>query len=178
MHATWFAAPVEDGRNSLVPSRILVVCTGNICRSPSAEGVFRAMATTRGLNGAITFDSAGTSDWHVGEPPTDLAVIEAARRGYALGDLRARQLGQADLTRFDLILGMDSGHIAKLHRMAQGAGSGDVAEIALFLAATGEPERDVPDPYGLGEAAYRHSLDLIEHGCAAWLDRLVEEGRA
>lgn len=170
--------PLKDRRSVLVPLRILVVCTGNICRSPSAEGVFRAMAAARGLSGAIAFDSAGTSDWHVGEPPTDLAVIEAARRGYALDDLRARQFEDADLTRFDLILGMDSGHIAKLHRIGERVGLGAGAEIALFLAATNAPERDVPDPYGLGEAAYRRSLDLIEQGCAAWLDRLVEEGRA
>ena len=161
-----------------MPLRILVVCTGNICRSPSAEGVFRGMAAARGMGGAIAFESAGTSDWHVGEPRTDLAVIEAARRGHDLSDLRARQVDPADLDRFDLILGMDAGHVAKLGRMADAASPGGRAEIALFLAATAEPHRDVPDPYGLGEAAYRHSLDLIEEGCAAWLDRLRNEGRA
>lgn len=158
------------------PFTILMVCTGNICRSPSAEGVMRAMAAARGVGEALRIDSAGTSGWHIGEPPDPPAVQAAAARGYDLTPLRARQVASADFRRFDLILAMDHGHYAKLERLR---GPDAVAELALFMDAVERSDlpREVFDPYGRGPAAFGQCLDLIEAGAAAWLDRLAREGR-
>lgn len=158
------------------PFTILMVCTGNICRSPSAEGVMRAMAAARGVGDVLHIDSAGTSDWHVGEPPDPPAVQAAAARGYDLTPLRARQVASADFRRFDLILAMDHGHYAKLTRL-RGPDAG--AELALFMAAVERSDlpQEVFDPYGMGPGAFGQCLDMIEAGAAAWLDRLAREGR-
>ena len=97
---------------------VLFVCTGNICRSPTAEGVFRSMARRAGLDSAFTVDSAGTYAGHAGEPPSRLAVEAAARRGYDISGLRARPLVAADIARFDHVLAMDRSHMAELRRLA------------------------------------------------------------
>ena len=158
------------------PFSILLVCTGNICRSPSAEAVMRAMAEARGLGEAVRIDSAGTSNWHIGEPPDPPAVRAAAGRGYDLTPLRARQVVSADFLRFDLILAMDHGHYAKLERLREADAP---AQLALYMAARERPDlpEEVFDPYGMGPAAFGRCLDLIEAGAASWLDRLVAEGR-
>lgn len=158
------------------PFRILMVCTGNICRSPSAEGVMRAMAEARGLQASLEIDSAGTSNWHVGEPPDPPAIKAASRRGYDLSTLRARQASASDFARFDLILAMDRGHFAKMDRL-RGAGPG--AALSLFMAAVDDADvpEEVFDPYGMGPDAFDRCLDLIEAGASAWLDRLQREGR-
>ncbi len=158
------------------PFSILLVCTGNICRSPSAEGVMRAMAAARGLGEVLRMDSAGTSSWHVGEPPDPPAIRAAAARGYDLTPLRARQAVSADFQRFDLILAMDHGHYAKLERLRQ---TDAPAQLALYMAAVDRADlpEEVFDPYGMGPGAFGQCLDLIEAGAAAWLDRLVREAR-
>lgn len=143
--------------------RILFVCTGNICRSPTAEGVLRARAAARGLDG-LKVDSAGTHGYHVGEPPDRRSIEAAARRGYDLSGLRARRLRPSDYDDFDLLLAMDRGHLRTLR---DGSPSGEHSRLRLFL------ERDVPDPYYGAAGGFEEVLDLIESGC----DRLLAEIR-
>lgn len=138
-------------------NRILFVCLGNICRSPAAEGIFAAKAKAAGLDVAV--DSAGTGGWHRGEPPHGPMIAAAARRGYDLSGLRARQVTTADFAAFDRILAMDRSNLADL-RAIRPAGGG--AELALFLGTA-----EVPDPWYTGD--FDAALDLIEAGA----DRLV-----
>lgn len=149
---------------------VLFVCTGNICRSPTAEGVFRAMVARDGLAAGFTVDSAGTYDGHVGEAPSREAVRAAARRGYDIAGLRARQVAADDLRRFDHVLAMDSGHLRALRAMAP-PGLRDKPRLFLDTA----PHlglRDVADPWYGTTADYEHALDAIEAGCGALLEHL------
>lgn len=149
--------------------RILFVCLGNICRSPTAEGVFRQRAEAAGIAHLLEIDSAGTGDWHVGKPPDARACAAARRRGYDLSALRARQFAREDLQRFDLILAMDEQNLAELQRFQTGKGG---AELDLFLRRYGMPLEEVPDPY-LGEGAgFESVLDLIEGASDALLDEV------
>jgi len=141
---------------------ILFVCTGNICRSPTAEGVFRSLAQKAGLE--LRIESAGLGDWHVGQAPDERAQHHARQRGYDLSPQRARQVRSRDFEEFDLILAMDSGHLRELQRMAP---SKHRAKIRLFVA-----DRDVPDPYYGGPAGFEHVLDLVEAQCASLLNEL------
>jgi len=137
--------------------RVLFVCTGNICRSPTAEGVFRALVRKAGLEDRIETDSAGTHAYHVGDPPDERAVRAARRRGWDISALRARKVEAEDFETFDLILALDRGHLRLLERMRP---KGSRAEVRLFLS----DGRDVPDPYYGGPADFDHALDLIEEG--------------
>ena len=138
--------------------RILFVCTGNICRSPTAEGVFRKRVADAGLSERVEIGSAGTGDYHVGEPPDRRAQAAARRRGYDLSAIRARQVTPDDLRRYDFVLAMDRGHLAALERLDPAAGG----RISLFLDfAAGAATRDVPDPYyGAGDG-FERVLDLV-----------------
>lgn len=149
---------------------VLFVCTGNICRSPTAKGVFRALVARDGLAGAFTIDSAGTYDGHVGEPPSAPAIRAAARRGYDIADLRARQVTAEDVRRFDHVLAMDSGHLRALRSLAP-AGLRDRPRLFLDTAPH-LGSRNVIDPYGGSAQDYERTLDTIEAGCAALLDHL------
>lgn len=148
--------------------RILFVCLGNICRSPTAEAVFRALAGAAGL--PVSVDSAGTGGWHVGEPPHPPMVAAAARRGYDLRALRARQLVAADFTRFDHVLVMDGSNLRDARALQARAG-GQGARPRLFLDhAPGCGFRDMPDPWYSGD--FDQTLDLVEaasKGLIAWL---------
>ena len=136
--------------------RILFLCLGNICRSPAAEGVFREMAARAGLE--VEADSAGTSDWHLGEPPYGPMLAAAQARGYDLNSLRARQLTRDDFERFDLILAMDEKNIAKAETIRPATSR---AHLRLFLdMETGT--QDVPDPYYTRD--FDGCLELIEDG--------------
>ena len=142
------------------PFGVLFVCLGNICRSPTAEGVFRARVEAAGLAGRIAIDSAGTASWHAGKPPDPRTVAAAARRGYDLSALRARQVEPADFARFDLLLAMDADNLAHLRRMkpaATGTQLGLVLEHARRQAA-----REVPDPWAGGPEGFEQVLDLLE----------------
>ena len=149
---------------------VLFVCTGNICRSPSAEGVLRSLAARAGLQDALWIDSAGTYDGHVGEPPSRQAQVSATRRGYNLADLRARQVTGDDFARFDYVLALDRGHHRALARMAPPR-----YRERLHLLLDYAPElalQDVPDPWYGGPADYEHALDLIETACRGLLQHL------
>lgn len=145
------------------PPRVLFVCTGNICRSPTAEGVLRTLAARAGV--AVEVSSAGLLSAHAGEAPDPRARAVAARRGYDLDALRARALRPEDLDDADHVWVMDRGHLNLLRRRY-----GERAHVRLFLEATaptGSRAREVPDPYLGDDAAFESVLDLIEAGCRA-----------
>ena len=152
---------------------VLFVCTGNICRSPTAEGVLRKLAAEAGLGDRIVIESAGTDDYHVGDPPDPRAIRRAGLRGYDLRALRARQVEPRDFDRFDLIVAMDRGHHRVLSKLCPPQ---RVAAVRLFLDfAANDGPRDMPDPYYGGIEDYDHALDLIEPGAAALLEALKKD---
>ena len=152
---------------------ILVVCTGNICRSPTGEGVLRAAAERRGLAGRLRVESAGTHDYHVGEGPDPRAIKHARRRGYDLSALRAWQVAKAHFHEFDYILAMDRGHLRALRAMAPANAR---ARLGLFLEASAKWKgEDVPDPYYGGPEGFEHVLDMVEEAAERWLDRFEAE---
>lgn len=151
---------------------ILFVCTGNICRSPLAEGVMRHILRRDNLHMSVTVDSAGTHAYHVGEPPDPRAIAAAGRRSIDLGGMVARKIGRDDFTAQDLIVALDGGHYHILHRMQP---SGSRAELRMMLEfAPQQKERDVPDPYFGGDADFEHALDLIVDASEGLLEQLPE----
>ena len=139
---------------------VLFVCLGNICRSPTADAVLGRKVETLGLQSRLLVDSAGTGDWHVGQPPDPRSQHHAARRGYDLSPLRARQVAVEDFDRFDFILAMDRNNLVELERMRPRAHAG---ELDLFLRyGSGSRGLEVPDPYYGGEQGFEEVLDLIE----------------
>ena len=151
------------------PFGVLFVCTGNICRSPTAEGVFRKLVADAGMSGGILADSAGTHGYHIGEPPDVRAQSAAAKRGYDLSALRARRVERADFERFDLIVAMDRGHLAILSRMAGPA----THKLKLMMSyASRFNEEDVPDPYYGGAQDFEQVLDLLEDGARGLLESI------
>lgn len=154
-------------------TRILFVCLGNICRSPTAEVVFRAAARRAGLGSALTIESAGTGIWHVGNPPDYRAIEHAARRGYDLSMLRARQIKIADFDYYHWILPMDRAILGDLETMRPAHCSG---QLRLFLDLAPQlGVRDVPDPYDEGPEGFELTLDLIERGSESFAARLVQD---
>lgn len=154
------------------PVRVLFVCLGNICRSPSAEGVFREKVKAAGLQAWVETDSCGTGDWHIGKSPDARAVAAAAQRGIAIADLRARQFQVQDLQVFDYILAMDQQNLNDLRQLWRRHGG---TEPCLFLDyAANTASREVPDPYFGGDEGFAQVLDLIE---AASEGLLAELGR-
>lgn len=147
--------------------RVLFVCTGNICRSPTAEGVFRSLVEAKGLADRIATDSAGTGAWHVGEPPDVRSQATARRRGVEIGGLRARTVKPDDFTLFDLVVAMDRGHYRAL---AAACPPVHADRVRLFMDyAAGAGVKDVPDPYyGEGDG-FERVFDMIERGAAGIL---------
>lgn len=149
---------------------VLFVCLGNICRSPTAEGVFRKLVADAGLDGQIRVDSAGTAGYHEGAPPDARAAAAASARGFDLGALRARKVVAQDFEDFDLILAMDEDNLLELR---QAAPAGARARIELLLDyAPGGRGRAVPDPYYGGKNGFERVLDLVTGACAGLLDEL------
>jgi protein-tyrosine phosphatase len=152
--------------------RILFVCMGNICRSPTAEGVFRKIAAERAPQMDLEIDSAGTHDYHVGEPPDPRAISAAARRGIDLRGLRARQVEDVDFERYDLIVAMD-----RLNRevLLERSSAAYQQRIRLFMEfAAGEGDTDVPDPYYGGPLGFERVLDLAEDASAGLLAEVLQ----
>ncbi len=149
-------------------TRILFVCLGNICRSPTAEGVFRGLAAKVGAD--LVIDSAGTSGWHNGELPDRRSMAEAKRRGYDLSQQRSRKLTAQDFFDFDLILGMDNSNVRNIEAVRP---SGALTPVRLFLDyAPGQPLREVPDPYY--EDNFEGVFDLIETASQGLLADLAD----
>jgi protein-tyrosine phosphatase len=140
--------------------RVLMVCLGNICRSPTAEAVLRKKVREAGLDDRIEVDSAGTADYHVGSPPDRRAVAHGERRGLEMRRLRGRQVGPEDFDRFDLILAMDEDNLANLRRVRPAESPAKVALLMSYAPHAGSPE--VPDPYYGGADGFEMVLDLVE----------------
>lgn len=154
--------------------RVLFVCLGNICRSPTAEGVMQARIEARQLSHLIEVDSAGTIGYHAGERADARMREHAARRGYALNS-RARQFAAADLGAFDLVVAMDQQNRRDILALDDNEAHG--AQVRLFCEFVPDSEvRDVPDPYYGGAEGFERVLDLIEAGCDRIIDHLVSDG--
>ncbi len=151
--------------------RVLMVCMGNICRSPTAEGVLRAMVEQSPLAGKVEIDSAGTTDYHTGSRPDPRAIRIAAARGYDLGKIRARQVKAQDFERFDYILAMDNTNVRHLRETWPESASARVERLLDYGRTPANQE--VPDPYYGSERDFEHALDLIENGCRGLLESLT-----
>ncbi len=149
---------------------VLFVCTGNICRSPTAEAIFQKLAADAGFAESVTADSAGTHGYHVGEPPDPRAQEAAAKRGYDLSALRARRFEQADFQRFDLILAMDRDHYSILSNMARHS-AGHKLKLMMSYARRFADE-EVPDPYYGGSQGFERVLDMLEDAARGLLESL------
>ncbi|MBE2319127.1 low molecular weight phosphotyrosine protein phosphatase [Solirubrobacter sp. CPCC 204708] len=154
-------------------TRILFVCMGNICRSPTAEGVMRSLVREAGLEDEIVIDSAGTGGWHAGDPPDRRATAAARARGITL-EGAARQLTVDDFDDFDLLLAMDRENLAGIRAVAP---SQEAAAKARLLrefdpASAGAPDLDVPDPYYGGPQGFETVLDQVEAACRGLLDAI------
>jgi protein-tyrosine phosphatase len=155
------------------PVRVLFVCLGNICRSPTAEAMLRRQVRDAGLADRVEIDSAGTLDYHAGAPPDPRAVAHGERRGLALRDLRARQVCAADFDRFDTIFAMDAANLVELERLRP---RGARARLALLMDCVPEAGvREVPDPYSGDARAFERVLDLVDIACARYVATLREQ---
>ncbi|HET8705504.1 MAG TPA: low molecular weight protein-tyrosine-phosphatase [Pseudomonadales bacterium] len=153
--------------------KVLFVCLGNICRSPTAEGVFKHKVNAAGLASRIISDSAGTAAYHVGEPPDKRSIRAAAKRGYDLSSLRARKFERSDFQHFDYILAMDNANYSDLYRIG---GNSHPEKLKLFLEFHPDSNQiEVPDPYYGGEDGFNLVLDLCERAADSLLDHLRRE---
>jgi protein-tyrosine phosphatase len=159
------------------PERILFVCMGNICRSPTAEGVMRALVRDAGLEDRIQIDSAGTGGWHAGEPPDARATEAARRRGIVL-DGAARQVRAEDFAEFDLLVAMDRENLRGLLAIAPDEDA--AAKVRLLRefgpVGAGAGDLDVPDPYYGGERGFDTVVELVQAACRGLLDELRRDG--
>ncbi len=147
--------------------RILFVCMGNICRSPTADGIMRQLVADAGLAHRVEVDSAGTHNYHPDSPPDARSQAAALRRGYDLSPLRARQVKDADFARFDLLLAMDADNLENLKRRCPREHAGKLRLMMEY--ATRFDVREVPDPYYEGEDGFEAVLDYLEDACAGLL---------
>jgi protein-tyrosine phosphatase len=151
--------------------KVLFVCLGNICRSPMAEAIFRDLVQKKGLEDQIIIDSAGTGDWHIGNPPHKGTREILAKNNISFEGLTARQVKEEDLTEFDYIIGMDAENIGNLRRMAGYNKTGYIGRLLDFVP---EAEvNDVPDPYFTGN--FDEVYDLVKMGCENLLEDIVRK---
>jgi len=150
-------------------TRVLFVCMGNICRSPTAEGVFRHFVSEAGLADQIEADSAGTYAYHTGEPPDRRATAAALKRGISLAGIQARRVTDRDFETFDYIIAMDEDNEKRLLDQAP---EGHESKVRLFLSFADVDETEVPDPYYGGSAGFERVLDLIEVASRGLLETL------
>jgi protein-tyrosine phosphatase len=149
---------------------VLFICMGNICRSPTAEAVFRHYVESAGASERISIDSAGTHDYHIGAQPDSRAQRAAQQRGYDMSDLRGRQVCVEDFRRFDYVLAMDSSNLAILQRITPADSD---TQPQLFLEyARHHSEREVPDPYYGGADGFERVLDMVEDAAQGLLEQI------
>jgi low molecular weight protein-tyrosine phosphatase len=156
-------------------TRVLFVCTGNICRSPTAEGVFMKMVRDANLHGLIAADSAGTHGYHVGEPPDQRTCQAATRRGYDLSTLRARKFERTDFHDFDLVLAMDRDNHTHLARLVPPSEEHKLKMMMEYAKRFRETE--VPDPYYGGSRGFELVLDMLEDASRGLLAAILEKQR-
>ncbi|WP_114417882.1 low molecular weight protein-tyrosine-phosphatase [Marinospirillum perlucidum] len=149
---------------------VLFICLGNICRSPTADGVFRRLVEDAGLGDQIHVDSAGTGDWHVGKAPDERMQAVAMERGYDLSALKARQLQAEDLDNFDYLLVMDKQNQADVEDLVTELEQMD--KIRLLLSFNPSAIKEVPDPYYGGDSGFYQVMDLVEGACKRLLVQL------
>lgn len=155
-----------------VPYRVLFVCMGNICRSPTAQGVFEAQVRAAGLSELVQVDSAGTHGFHVGHPPDTRTQAHALQRGYDLSAQRSRQLTAQDFADFDLVLAMDWDNLALAGQLCPPPHQRKLRRLAEFFQQHDSPV--VPDPYQGGASGFEVVLDLVEDGCAGLLQHVQQ----
>jgi protein-tyrosine phosphatase len=153
--------PLPSPREPGAPYRVCLVCLGNICRSPMAETVLRAALTEAGLDGTVVVDSAGTGDWHIGQPMNSGARAALATRGYDGSAHRARQIEPSWLARRDLVLAMDARNLADLRRMAGAPGRDRIRLFGEVGGLSDTEGAEIPDPYGGNAAEFGYVLDLL-----------------
>lgn len=151
--------------------KVLFVCLGNICRSPTAEGLFCQQLKSAGLDRQVTVDSAGTAAWHTGNPPDKRSQQAALKRGYDISNLKARQVQPEDFLHFDLILAMDKSNLDDLKAIAPKHAK---AQLSLYLQRYGLAYNEVPDPYYGGEEGFELVLNLLEEAGSHLLDEVRE----
>lgn len=168
--------PLNHHRTANAPKSVLVVCLGNICRSPMAEETLRQQVAITGLD--INIQSAGTGGWHIGEAPDDRAIKAAKSRGYHIAKHKAAQVNKADFSKYDIIMAMDEQNLADLLEIKENLlsdneslSSDDLAHVVLFAQA--DPNyatKYIPDPYQGDEADFEHVLDRIESAATSWAE--------
>ncbi|PCH58256.1 MAG: phosphotyrosine protein phosphatase [SAR86 cluster bacterium] len=164
-------------------TRVLMVCLGNICRSPTAHGVFQHILERDGLTHLIAVDSAGTASYHQGNAPDGRSIEAALKRGYDLSSQRARQVCEQDLVDFDYILAMDEQNLDNLLALQKSQASTSTAEpgvakIQLFLDYASSAYKEVPDPYYSGEGGFELVLDLVEVAAEGLLKHIIKHSQA
>ena len=155
-------------------TKVLFICMGNICRSPTAEGVFRHLVQSVGMGQEIHIDSAGTHDYHVGNPPDRRAQQAASQRGYDLTSLRGRQVSPADFEHFDYVLAMDFDNLANLQRICPKQHSNKVHLLMEYSEKF--DAREVPDPYFGGPQGFEMVLDMVEDAAEGLLRTIRQKG--
>lgn len=156
--------------------RVLFVCLGNICRSPTAEGILRDKISKRNLKSKIHVESRGTGPWHVGEPPDSRSQETAEKFGVDISDLRGRQFSAYDYETFDLILVMDEGNYRDVIRLARN--EDEERKVGYLLKYLNRPKGlNVPDPYHGGLEGFPNVFKMIEEACEGLLESLRKEGR-
>ena len=177
------AAPSQPSQAKL---RLLMVCLGNICRSPTAHGVLQKMIEDKGLQGQLEVDSAGTGSYHAGEPPDPRTISAAAGRGYDLSSQRARQVTAVDFDAFDHVLAMDKHNLQELQRHCPTDKQHKLSLLLDYMDVEGDSRDgangihkrydEVPDPYYGGADGFELVLDLVESACRGLLDA-IDSGR-
>lgn len=156
-----------------MPIKVLFVCLGNICRSPTAQGIFQHKVKDAGLEKEIHIDSAGTGAWHIGKSPDSRTLAAATKRGYDFSDQRARQVGMQDFEKFDYVLAMDNVNLRELRQMAPSDFKG---RLDLFLNyGSRSAHTEVPDPYYGGDQGFDLVLDLVEDAAEGLLAQLEQD---